>query len=107
MDRLPILAKASQIAPSANPLPLPQGKPLAIPGVDEYLAKQRASGIVILQDGKIRFEKYALGFGPTGRWTSFSVAKSFSSTLVGAAVRDGRIKGPAFAALLWLGLRLA
>lgn len=92
MDRLPILAKASQIAPSANPLPLPQGKPLAIPGVDEYLAKQRASGIVILQDGKIRFEKYALGFGPTGRWTSFSVAKSFTSTLVGAAIQDGYIK---------------
>ena len=92
MDRLPVLAKASQIAPSAKPLPLPQGKPLVIPGVDEYLANQRASGIVILQDGKIRFEKYALDFGPTGRWTSFSVAKSFTSTLVGAAIQDGYIK---------------
>lgn len=92
MDRLPILAKAHQIAPSAKPLALPQGKPLVIPGIDAYLAKQRAAGIVILQDGQIRFEKYGLGFGPAGRWTSFSVAKSFTSTLVGAAIQDGYIK---------------
>lgn len=92
MDRLPVLAKASEIAPSTAPLPLPQGKPLVIPGVDEYFAKQRGAGLVILQDGKIRFEKYGLGFGPEGRWTSFSVAKSFASTLVGAAIQDGYIK---------------
>ena len=92
MDRLPVLAVASEIAPSATPLPLPQGEPLTIPGVDDYMAKQRAAGIVILQDGKIRFEKYGLGFGPQGRWTSFSVAKSFTSTLVGAAIQDGYIK---------------
>lgn len=92
MDRLPVLARASEINPSATPLALPQGKPLNIPGVDDYLARQRAAGIVILQDGKIRFEKYGLGFGPDGRWTSFSVAKSFTSTLVGAAIQDGYIK---------------
>ncbi len=92
MDRLPVLAKAREIAPSTNPLPLPQGKPLTIPGIDDYLAKQRAAGIVIVQDGKIRYEKYRLGFGPKGRWTSFSVAKSFTSTLVGAAIQDGYIK---------------
>lgn len=92
MDRLPILAKARNIAPSATPLPLPQGKPLDIPGIDAYMAQQRAAGIVILQDGKIRFERYGLGFDASGQWTSFSVAKSFTSTLVGAAVQDGSIK---------------
>lgn len=92
MDRLPVLATASEIAPSTTPLPLPQGKPLTIPGVDDYMARQRAAGIVILQDGKVRFEKYGLGFGPDGRWTSFSVAKSFTSTLVGAAIQEGYIK---------------
>ena len=92
MDRLPVLATASEIAPSATPLPLPAGQPLTIPGVDDYMAKQRSAGIVILQDGKLRFEKYGLGFGPQGRWTSFSVAKSFTSTLVGAAIQDGYIK---------------
>jgi CubicO group peptidase (beta-lactamase class C family) len=92
MDRLPILAKASTIAPAAQPLPLPQGKPLNIPGIDQYMAGQRSAGIVILQDGKVRFERYGLDFDAHGRWTSFSVAKSFTSTLVGAAIQDGFIK---------------
>ena len=91
LDRLPVLAKASHIAASSTPLPLPMGTPLVIPGVDATLAAQRIAGLVILQDGKLRFERYGLGFGPNGRWTSFSVAKSFTSTLVGAAIKDGAI----------------
>ncbi len=73
--------------------PLPQGAPLDVGiDVDAHMAKQRNAGLIIAQDGKIRLEKYALGYGPEGRWTSFSVAKSFTSTLVGAAVKDGYIK---------------
>ena len=92
MDRLPVLAEAREIMPSDKPLPLPAGKPLAIPGVDAYMASQRAAGLVIVQDGKVRFERYGLGFDAGGRWTSFSVAKSFTSTLVGAALKDGAIR---------------
>ncbi|MBX9661826.1 serine hydrolase [Novosphingobium sp.] len=92
MDRLPVLAEAREIAPSDKPLPLPAGKPLTIPGVEAYMASQRAAGLVIVQDGKVRFERYGLGFAAQGRWTSFSVAKSFTSTLVGAAIKDGFIK---------------
>lgn len=92
MDRLSVLAEANTIAPAATPLPLPAGQPLEVPGIDQYLAQQRAAGIVIVQDGKVRLERYGLGFDSTGRWTSFSVAKSFTSTLVGAAVQDGAIK---------------
>ena len=92
LDRLPVLAGSRLIAPAAVPLPLPSGKPLTIPGIDQYMASQRSAGIVILQDGKLRFERYGLGFDAKGRWTSFSVAKSFTSTLVGAALQDGAIK---------------
>lgn len=92
MDRLSVLAEANTIAPAAAPLPLPAGKPLNVPGIDQYLAQQRAAGIVIVQDGKVRLERYGLDFDAKGRWTSFSVAKSFTSTLVGAAVQDGAIK---------------
>jgi CubicO group peptidase (beta-lactamase class C family) len=60
--------------------------------VDAYMKNQRNAGLIIIQDGKIRFEKYALDYDKNGRWTSFSVAKSFTSTLVGAAIRDGYIK---------------
>ncbi len=45
-----------------------------------------------MHDGKLRLERYGLGFDAAGRWTSFSVAKSFTSTLVGAALRDGHIR---------------
>lgn len=91
MDRLPLLATAAVITPSPSPLSLPLGEPLEIPGIDEYMAAQHTAGLVILQDGKIRFERYGQGFDAAGRWTSFSVAKSFTSTLVGAAIQDGHI----------------
>ena len=92
MDKITLLADARTIQPSAQALALPQGRPLEIPEVDAYLAEQRAAGLVILQDGRVRFERYGLGFDAKGRWTSFSVAKSFTSTLVGAAIKDGAIK---------------
>jgi CubicO group peptidase (beta-lactamase class C family) len=57
-----------------------------------YMAAFRASGILVLKDGKIVLERYGLGRGPRDRWTSFSVAKSVTSTLIGAAIRDGKIK---------------
>ena len=60
--------------------------------VDDYMKAYRVSGLLVLQDGKIVLEKYALGRKPTDRWTSFSVAKSVTSTLVGAAIQDGKIK---------------
>ncbi len=92
MDRITLLAKHAKITPSPTPLALPVGTPLEIPGIDAYMADQRAAGIVIIQDGKVRFERYGLDFDANGRWTSFSVAKSFTSTLVGAAIQDGFIK---------------
>jgi CubicO group peptidase (beta-lactamase class C family) len=58
----------------------------------EYMKAYRISGLLVLKDGKIAMEKYALGRKPTDRWTSFSVAKSVTSTLVGAAIQDGKIK---------------
>src|SRR5205814_771132 len=51
----------------------------------------KLAGIVVLHDGKLRLERYTLGHSATGRWTSFSVAKSLTSTLVGAAIKDGYI----------------
>ena len=92
MDRMPVLAKASSVTASPTPSPLPAGQPLDIPGIDEYMRTQNTAGLVILQDGRVRFERYGLGFDAAGRWTSFSVAKSFMSTLVGAAIQDGHIK---------------
>lgn len=93
LDRLPILAKARIVPAGGPPSPLSPGAPLALPlDLDAYMAQQRSAAIVILQDGKLRLERYGLGFDRDGRWTSFSVAKSVSSTLLGAALRDGSIR---------------
>jgi CubicO group peptidase (beta-lactamase class C family) len=70
-----------------------QGAPLKLNlDLDAYLLHQRVAGLIVIQNNKIRLEKYELGYDRAGRWTSFSVAKSLTSTLVGAAVRDGYIK---------------
>ena len=93
LDRLPILAKARVVATGATPSPLPPGPPLALPvEVDAYMAGQRSAALLIVHDGKLRLERYGLDFAAQGRWTSFSVAKSMTSTLMGAAVRDGAIR---------------
>jgi len=57
----------------------------------DYLAYNRVAGLLVLKDGKVVFEDYELGTGPQTRWPSFSIAKSFSSTLVGAALHQGLI----------------
>lgn len=80
--------------------PLPQGTPIAAfskGGEKEavfkkFVSEQLTAGLLILQDGKIRMEYYALGHSATSRWTSLSVAKSVASTLLGAAIKDGYIK---------------
>ncbi|MBA4111521.1 MAG: serine hydrolase [Leptothrix sp. (in: Bacteria)] len=93
LDRAPILAKSRVIPASANTLALPPGPPLKLPvDVDAFMAGQRSAALIVLHDGKVRLERYGLGFDADGRWTSFSVAKSVTSTLVGAAIRDGFIK---------------
>ena len=51
----------------------------------------KLAAIVVLQDGKLRLERYALGHSAAGRWVSFSLAKSLTGTLVGAAIKDGQI----------------
>ena len=93
MDRVPLVVKSRIISTGKKVYPLPKGAPLDVGiDVDAYMKDQRTAGLVIIQDGKIRLEKYGLDFSGDGRWTSFSVAKSFTSTLVGAAIKDGYIK---------------
>jgi CubicO group peptidase (beta-lactamase class C family) len=57
-----------------------------------YMREFRASGVLVIKDGKIVLERYGLGRTEKDRWTSFSVAKSVTATLIGAAIKDGKIK---------------
>jgi CubicO group peptidase (beta-lactamase class C family) len=78
---------------------LPRGRPLAVAGKDTsawlagYMDRYHIAGVMVLQDGQVRLQRYAKGFGPEQRWTSFSVAKSVTSTLLGIALQQGYIHG--------------
>ena len=93
LDRLPFLAKHRVVPAGGTPSVLPPGPPLALPlDIDAYMQGQRSAALMVLHNGQVRLERYGLDFDSEGRWTSFSVAKSLTSTLVGMAVRDGYIK---------------
>jgi CubicO group peptidase (beta-lactamase class C family) len=59
--------------------------------LDEYLERQRATGLLILKDGKIVAERYRYGRTEDARFLSFSMAKSVTSLLVGVAHSKGAI----------------
>lgn len=73
-----------------RPKPLRTAKPLAFTP-NAYMAEHNVAGLIVVQNGRVRLERYARGYSRGGRYTSFSVAKSLTSTLVGAAVKDGFI----------------
>jgi CubicO group peptidase (beta-lactamase class C family) len=57
----------------------------------DYLSRNRIAGALLLKGGEIAFEYYDFGNDPTTRWMSMSMAKSVSTTLIGAAVQQGLI----------------
>jgi len=79
---------------------LPEGSPIVAFStggtkeneLEDFIKEQKVAGLLILQDGKIRLERYALENSGTNLWSSLSVAKSVTSTLVGVAIKDGYIK---------------
>ncbi len=60
-------------------------------GIDAFMARNRTAGLLVLKNGRVVLERYAMGNDAATRWMSFSVAKSIASTLVGAALHDGLI----------------
>jgi CubicO group peptidase (beta-lactamase class C family) len=58
-----------------------------------FMEHNRVAGLIVVHQGRIVLERYALGQTGRDQWVSFSIAKSVTSTLLGAAIRDGYIKG--------------
>jgi CubicO group peptidase (beta-lactamase class C family) len=90
------------IAHGSAPYPLPPA-PTPLAGVsftsrgshytlDSYMAANRVSGLLVLKNGMVALERYAYGNSPQTRWMSMSIAKSITSTLIGAAIKDGAIR---------------
>lgn len=103
MDRIFVTRVISRGGVAAQPaFPLP-GAPKDLSQVSfqvggksyktaDYFEHNGVAGLLVLQNGRILYEHYGLGHTAQSKWTSFSVAKSVTSLLMGAAVKDGYIK---------------
>jgi CubicO group peptidase (beta-lactamase class C family) len=60
--------------------------------IDDYLARNRTTGLLILKGDRILVERYQYDRTPAHRMTSFSMAKTVVAMLVGIALADGSIK---------------
>jgi CubicO group peptidase (beta-lactamase class C family) len=91
-----------RVAAGTHPYPLPEADDALENFVFEsrgqqfdlydFLSLNRVSGILVVKNGEVVFEKYLLGNTPNTRWMSMSVVKSITATLVGMAIHDGYIK---------------
>jgi CubicO group peptidase (beta-lactamase class C family) len=100
-------AEVDEMAPTltihagATPRPLPPAEQPMPPvryevdgetfRLEDFLARESTMGVLIVRDGRILLEHYADGHDAASRWVSFSVTKSVTSMLIGAAMRDGYI----------------
>ena len=62
----------------------------AFAGPHEQMGETRA--VIVVQGGRIVFERYGEGYGPDTRLISWSMAKSVTQALVGAAVLEGAVQ---------------
>jgi CubicO group peptidase (beta-lactamase class C family) len=83
----------------AAPLPLPAAAASKLEyqfenrtlTVDDFLDRQRVTGLLVIKDGKVLFERYQYDRNASHRFVSHSMAKSIVSLAVGMALAEGRI----------------
>ncbi len=59
--------------------------------VADFLSRAENRGFLVVNNNNILLEHYAPGHTEQTRWVSFSVTKSVTSMLIGAAIKDGLI----------------
>ena len=59
--------------------------------LDDFMAEIGTEAFIVIQDDTVLLERYYNGAGRDTLMTSFSVAKSFDTALIGAAIEDGYI----------------
>ena len=97
---LDTLAPHCLLAPAEHPMALPVA--VAAPAfeyrfggktftLDDYLQRQRATGVLVLKDGQIVAERYSYGRTQDMRMLSNSMAKTLVALSVGQAIAAGEI----------------
>ena len=72
---------------------LPYGTETTLPDETAQWIKDRAvTSLLVMKDGQIRYEEYFLGTAPEDRRISWSIAKSYLSSLVGVLLAEGAVK---------------
>ena len=90
------------LEPARKPLPLPVAPrepdyrwsigPAHDLTVDDYLARQRVMGLLIVKDAVIQLERYQYDRKPSDRFNSQSMAKSITALGIGIALAEGKIR---------------
>ena len=101
-SRMKDLLPTSAMKPASAPFDFPEGPAIELPQSYEFEGQSRSteafiedtdtSSILVLRNGQVCYERYLLTGGRDVQWMSFSVAKSFTSALIGIAVEEGFIE---------------
>ena len=101
-SRVKDLFPTTTLTPSTTPFQFPEGEKITLPknfsydgksfAIDQFLTNTDTSALLVIHNGKIRYENYWRTGGRHTQWLSMSVAKSFTSALVGIAVAEGHIQ---------------
>jgi CubicO group peptidase (beta-lactamase class C family) len=88
------------LAKSVSPFPLPAATTVpkveyrfenATYTLEDFLAHQRVTGLLLIKDGEILFERYQYDRSAVNRFVSHSMAKSIVSLAIGMALAEGKI----------------
>lgn len=60
--------------------------------LQDFMSANKISGVIAVKDGQVVLEKYADGQRPEDRWPSTGLAQAMTSTLIGAAIKEGWIR---------------
>ena len=77
--------------PSPWTLSTDYGKIKMSDDLETYLARIKTIAVVVIKNRQLLFEKYWEGYSDSSLSGSFSVAKSITSLLIGAAIHEGKI----------------
>ena len=92
---------AVTVQPAAQPMPLPEHPAppviswrwdLFIQGLDDFLNSTNTTGLMIVKDGQVVAERYQYDRKPGMPMRSFSMAKTVTALLIGAALQRGHIR---------------